>query len=110
MKELLRDILNILNRLNEYTNNDIVNPKSINEEYDNLNDFDELCSRIKTELNKLDQASSFNRNETRQSLSTLRILIMDYYWHIDQPKIMIETFIGKYRDCIHKKELANDDE
>lgn len=110
MKELLAAILDTLQRLNKYTDHSIVDIASLNEESDNLNDFQELCGRIEVELNNLRQASLGNRDETENSLSTLRRLIMDYYWHIDQPKMMIEKFIGKYRDCIHKKALANDDE
>lgn len=110
MKLLLTEILDTLQRLNRYTNHNIVNPSSLKEEYDNLNDFDELYNQIKTELENLHQASSYNRPETKESLSTVHTMIMNYYWHIDQPKMMIETFIGKYRDCIDKKALANDDE
>ena len=110
MKELLTDVLDTLQKLNNYTNHGIVDVASLNEEYENLDDFQELCGRIEIELNKLEQASSFNRNETKASLLELHTMIMNYYWQIDQPKIMIEKFIGKYRDCIHKKALANDDE
>lgn len=108
MKELLTDVVYTLEKLNKYVDHGIVDTNSLSEEYDNLNNFQELYDCIKTELKALDQASSFNRNETKEILLELHTKIMNYYWHIDQPKIMIEKFIGKYRDCIDKKALADD--
>lgn len=106
MENILKKTVTTLQSLNNYVDKKIVSEKAIKEEYENIQDFKQLQEDIDQNIKIIRSINPHNIKEIKDNLFDMHLLVMDYYWHLDQPKMLIEPFIGKYRKLVNMKDTA----
>lgn len=97
MKKDFEKILDILNELNKFKNNEIYSEANLEEEKDNIKDIDSLERNLKIIINNLEKTDKNNKDKIIKSLIDLYIVFCDFIWQYEQLHEMIKDIIGKYR-------------
>lgn len=97
MKKDFEKILDILNELNKFKNNEIYSEANLEEEKDNLKDIDSLEKNLKMLINNLEKTDKNDKDKIIKSLIDLHIVFCDFIWQYEQLHEMIKDIIGKYR-------------
>lgn len=97
MKKDFEKILDILNELNKFKNNEIYSEANLEEEKDNIKDIDSLKKIFKMIINDLEKTDKNDKDKITKSLIDLHMVFCDFIWQYDQLHEMIKDIIGKYR-------------
>lgn len=95
--ELLR-ILDVLEKLNNYTHQSIVDLEVLEVERDRLKDLKILDHNVNTNLIALKNQSILNVNDIEEHLCFLDVNVGIYAWHCEEIRNITEKFIGLYRE------------
>lgn len=97
MKKDFEKILDILNELNKFKNNEIYSEANLEEEKGNIKDIDSLERNLKMIINNLEKTDKNDKDKIIKSLIDLHIVFCDFIWQYEQLHEMIKDIIGKYR-------------
>ena len=78
MKKDFEKILDILNELNKFKNNEIYSEANLEEEKDNLKDIDSLEKNLKMLINNLEKTDKNDKDKIIKSLIDLHIVFCDF--------------------------------
>jgi len=96
----LEKTMKVFEKLNDYVNKEIVSLEVFKEEYENIQDLNELDKEVNAILLALNTDDFLDAFETLEQICFLDMKLSTYTWHIEQMSDLTEKFIGLYREKV----------
>ncbi len=94
----LKKVLSTLIKLNEKSKESILQQSEIDEQLENLQEFEEKGGQLSKIAEAIDQANPENVDEICDLLLKLHFLFVDYMWQLDEIHELVKKMAGNYRD------------
>ncbi|MGZ7440991.1 hypothetical protein [Paenibacillus sp. TH7-28] len=98
MEKRLREVLNILEKLN--SNTDIVTKEDIDEQHENMDDFGDLTDELDQLLSSFNTVNLNDGNKVEELLFEIHRIMTTFEWHFSEISELNTKLLKGYKDKI----------
>lgn len=100
MQDEFMQTIEVITSLNNSCKKRVLSQAEIDEQMENLNDFQSMVVELKKILFDFKTCHSMSVDETVELLLQLHLKFSDYIWHVDQLHELVKKMAGNYRDSV----------